>query len=167
MNTFDRRRVALASIVTFVALPALWVLNREPGAAGTTATAGVGGPVGDNSAPSTSAYSPELPAFVGGDGQPVPPAVVDVAVPPGPGVNETTARASYSRYNSAGRPCTTLLAPDGVTITVLNVDNGQSTTCTNTLGKAIPPGADMVLDTAIYNEIANLADAPVPVRITW
>ena len=34
-------------------------------------------------------------------------------------------------------------------------------------GRAWPPGADTVLDTDVYTEIADLTDAPVPVRATW
>ncbi len=166
MNATERRRVALASIVTLVALPTLWVINRDTG---DDTIVAVGGEqeVGSDTAPPTTPYEPGLPAFVGGDDEPVLPGVVDVAVPPPPNANEVAARAAFARYNAAGRPCTTLLAPDGVLLTIRNVDNGQTTTCTNTLGKAIPPGADVVMDTAIYTEIANLADAPVPVRMSW
>ena len=63
--------------------------------------------------------------------------------------------------------CTTLLAPDGAVLTVTNLDNGQSTPCTNTLGMALPSGSDIVLNTAIYVTIGDLADAPVPVRVSW
>jgi hypothetical protein len=63
--------------------------------------------------------------------------------------------------------CTTLLAPDGALLTVTNLDNGQTTTCTNTLGMALPAGSDIVLNTAIYVTIGDLADAPVPVRVSW
>lgn len=168
MINSDRRRVALAATFTLVALPALWVLNRDDPSPGTTASAGIPSPGnGADTAPSTTAYEPLPPVFVGGDDEPTPPGVIDIAVPPGPSANEIQARASFSHYWSGGRPCTTLLAPDGATLTIVNVDNGQTTTCTNTLGKAVPAGADIVLDTPIYNEIASLADAPIPVRISW
>ena len=167
MNATERRRVALASIVTLVALPTLWVANRESTDDTVVAVGGEAQEIGSETAPPTTAYSPELPAFVGGDDEPVLPGVVDVAVPPPPNANEVSARAAFARYNAVGRVCTTLLAPDGALLTIRNVDNGQTTTCTNTLGKAVPPGADVVLDTNIYTEIANLADAPVPVRMSW
>ena len=51
--------------------------------------------------------------------------------------------------------------------TVENIDNGQTTTCTNTLGMAIPAAADIVLHTDVFGEIGDLADAPVPVRVSW
>ena len=53
------------------------------------------------------------------------------------------------------------------TITVTNTDNGLSTTCTNTLDVAKPADADIVIDTNVYVAIADLVDAPVPVRLSW
>jgi hypothetical protein len=171
MNAIDRRRVVVASVFTVVALPALWALNRDSAASSVSPNVGaagveVGAPALET-APTTSAYRPEPPLFVGGDDEPVPPGVIDVAVPPTPGTNELLARATFRRYGAASRQCTTLLAPDGAALTVVNLDNGQSTTCTNTLGVPVPAGTDLVLDTVVFSEIGDLADAPVPVRVSW
>ena len=78
-------------------------------------------------------------------------------------------KATYRRYvdTTIFRPCTTYLAPSGATITVTNVDNGLSTTCTNTLGVSMPAEADIVMDTDVFVAIADLVDAPVPVRLSW
>lgn len=170
MIASDRRRVAVASLFTLVALPALWMLNRETAATSRSPKAGaLGADVQSKrgAAPTTTAYTPEPPLFVGGDSLPATPSEVQIAVPPPPNTNEVQARASYKRFAVGNRMCTTLLAPDGSLLTIVNVDNGQTTTCTNTLGVAIPEGADIVLDTAVYIEIADLADAPVPVRVSW
>lgn len=170
MIDHDRRRVAVASVFTLVALPALWVLNRESAAtsgAPNVGAAGVEIKSGADSEPNDAAYEPEPPLFVGGDEVPVPPAAVIVAVPPPTGANQVTARASFHRYSAGSRQCTTLLAPDGVVLTVENIDNGQTTTCTNTLGVAMPAGADIVLHTDVFGEIGNLADAPLPVHVSW
>lgn len=48
-----------------------------------------------------------------------------------------------------------------------NIDNGQITTCTNTLGMTMPTGADIVLHTDVFGEIGDLADAPLPVHVSW
>lgn len=170
MIVHDRRRVVVASLFTLAALPALWVFNRESAVTSGSPSVGaagvdIGG--GANTAPSTTAYEPQPPLFVGGDEQPARPGVVDVAVPPTAGANETIATASFRRYSAGSRQCTTLLAPDGATLTVVNIDNGQSTTCINTLGMAMPAGADIVLHTDVFGEIGDLADAPVPVRVSW
>lgn len=170
MNSSDRRRVVLASVFTLVALPALWALNRDTsattpnvGAAGVDVGGGNGG-----TEPSTTAYQPETPLFVGGDENPTRPAVIDVNVPPPPGANEAIGKASYHRYAGVGvSVCTSLTAPDGAKLTITNLDNGQTTTCTNTLGMALPAGSDVVLNTAVYVLIGDLADAPIPVRLSW
>ncbi len=172
MNTFDRRRVVVASVFTLVALPALWALSRDSAASSGAPTVGAAGvdvaSKGEGTEPSTTAYEPKPPGFVGGDSTPSLPGVIQVAVPPAPGANETLAKASFHRYmTSTAAVCTTMLAPNGVTLKVTNLDNGQTTSCTNTLGMALPAGSDIVLNTAIYVTIGDLADAPVPVRVSW
>jgi len=170
MIVHDRRRVVVASVFTLVALPALWVLNRESAAtsgAPNVGAAGVDIKGSANTAPGNTDYEPEPPLFVGGDAIPVPPAAVVVAVPPPTSANQVDARASYHRYSAGSRQCTTLLAPDGALLTVENIDNGQTTTCTNTLGMAMPAGADIVLHTEVFGEIGDLADAPLSVHVSW
>lgn len=170
MLDHDRRRVVVASIFTLVALPALWMFNRESAASSGSPNVGAAGvdiKSAANSAPSTTVYAPEPPLFVGGDEVPVPPAAIVVAVPPPTHANELTAKASYHRYSAGSRQCTTLLAPDGALLTIENIDNGQTTTCTNTLGMALPTGADIVLNTEVFSEIGDLADSPLPVHVSW
>jgi hypothetical protein len=163
MNSAERRRVTLASVFTVVALLGLWIANRSSSAAsGGAATSVLATP------PPTTAYEPSAPLFVGGDDAPTPPQVVEIAVPPKPGATEVLMKASFHRYEGATvAVCTTLLAPDGAVLKVVNIDNGQSITCANTLGMAVPGGADIVLDTDVFTRIGNLADAPVPVRVSW
>jgi len=173
MTTSDRRRVAAATLFTLVALPALWMLNRESAANSRAPSVGAAGvdvvaQVGDEKAPTTVPYEPETPSFVGGDTDTaLPPAVVNVAVPPAPDANEALGKASFRRLAAGSRQCSTLLAPNGVILTVINIDNGQSTTCTNAYGIAAPPGADVVLHTDVFSEIGDLTDSPVPVRVSW
>ena len=68
MNPYDRRRLALASIFTVAALPALWLINRnDPDSrwpvyrrrrrARSSAV---------NQAPTTSVYTPDAPIFLNG-----------------------------------------------------------------------------------------------------
>ena len=66
-----------------------------------------------------------------------------------------------------GDGCTAPVAPSGATITIVNIDNGLSTTCTNTLGSPVPPNIAIVIQTDTYIGIADLVDAPIPVRISW
>ena len=60
-----------------------------------------------------------------------------------------------------------MLFRSGATVKVSNVDNGLSITCTNTLGMAVPAGTGIVIDTALFVQIGDLADAPIPVRMSW
>ena len=171
MNTFERRRVALASIFTLIALPALWVFNRSDSSrSGAPAVAAAGvdaGRVGSNTAP-VDTYVPEVPVFLGNKPAPADPAVVNVVVPAVDAGNQVAAKASYRRYDDATKsPCTTLLVPFNTMLTVTNLDNGQSVQCLNSFGVALPAGVDIVINTDLFIKISDLADAPAPVRITW
>ena len=169
MNSYDRRRLALASIFTVAALPALWVITRNDAGSAAPALGAAGVPqVGANQAPSTSAYAPDPPIFLNGPPSGADPAVVDIIIPPGPTATEAKGRASFRRYADPSKhPCTTALAPWGSVLTVTNTDNGQTTTCTNSISTPLPAGVDIVLHTDLFTVISDLADAPVPVRISW
>lgn len=173
MPAFDRRRLAVATVFTVVALPSLWLLESGRTRRGTTvatAAAGVAPPVAtaDQAGSTSSVYRPELPSFLDGPTPAPAPAVVNIAVPATPTANETKVLASFRRFDDgSSRPCTTLLAPSGTRITLTNVDNGLVTTCRNQFGVNLPHGVQIVLDTDVFTEIADLVDAPVSVRLSW
>ncbi len=168
MNTSDRRRVALAAAFTVVAMPALWVINRDDAATGPTVGAvGVESPqvaTDDTIAP----YEPDTPIFLDAPNQPAPPAVINIVVPPSPTDQQFDGRATFRRIGDAtSMACTTNLAPIGETLAVRNLDNGQEIACVNTYGTNLPPGVDIVLQTELLAKICDLADAPVHVRVSW
>lgn len=168
MNTTDRRRVTLAAIFTVVALPALWVFGGSD-TSGAPPAAGVDGSTlqGAEVAPSTT-YVPETPVFLDAPEAVAQPGVIDIAIPPAPTDRQFLGRASFVRYaDPSVRPCTTLLAPERALLTVTNVDNGQSTTCTNILGVRLQYGIDIVIHTDVFAEITDLANAPITVRFSW
>ncbi|MDO8392407.1 MAG: hypothetical protein Q7V57_18185 [Actinomycetota bacterium] len=160
MRTHDRRRVTIASAFTVVALLALIFFDsgaKSDKAAESRATA-----------PPTTKYVPETPTFIGGDDQPVAPGVINVHVPPAPSATSFRGRASYFRYVEAvDRACTVLTAAEGAPIKVTNINNGQETTCTNTLIIPLPDGVDIVIHTDVFSEIADITDAPISVRVSW
>ena len=88
---------------------------------------------------------------------------------PGPGdMNRVNAKASYVRfpdYNSA--ICYASVAPLGSELTIVNLNNGRSITCTNVFAVMLPSGADVVIHTPLFLQIANLVDAPLPVTVSW
>ena len=164
MRAHERRRLVLAATLTVVALPALWLLEADdPEDAATTAAATAAEQI------PLSTEDPGLPVFLDNSVPVVNPAVIDIAVPEAPSAREARGKATFKRYIDppVERPCTTSLAPPGVKLTVTNVDNGLSTTCTNTRSITVPPGADIALDTTVYVAIAELVEAPVPVRLSW
>ena len=164
MRVHDRRRLVLAATLTAVAFPVLWMLDGDTDDNASTPSM----PVANNLTlpPQTE---PPVPVFLDNTSPVVAPAIIDIAVPEGPGSREARGAATFKRYVGAPveRPCTTSLAPPGVLLTVTNVDNGLSTTCTNTRFVTVPPGADIAIDTDVYVTIAELVEAPVPVRLSW
>ena len=171
MEVHERRRLVVATAFTLIALPSIWLFDRDdPSSRGPSgvAAAGVATPeaVAEATTPTTQ---PEVPIFLDNTIVAVAPAVIDIALPDAPGEREAVGKASYRRYvdSEITTPCTTYLAPSGATITVTNIDNGLAITCTNTLGVAKPADADIVIDTDVYVAIADLVDAPVPVRLSW
>ena len=172
INAFDRRRIAFAALITVTLLALFWAFNGgSDGGDSASATTCVGCTVEDlsgNSAPSTTEYEPSPPLFVGGDDDPAPIDPVSIATAPQPNANEFRTTTQFKRFGDVTVPrCSTMLAPDGVVLTVLNVDNGQSALCVNTQGVAVPPGVGMVMHTDLYATIGDLVDAPLNVRVTW
>ncbi len=172
MNASDRRRLVFATVFTVIALPALWVTSRDQArttAAPSAGAAGLATPSGADGTTVTTTYHPAAPVFLGNDARAasagVPPTV---AVQHGTDLagNHVEVRATYRRYTS-NKSCTTPYAAGGVTIKVTNLDNGQSITCRNVLGPVVPAGDGIMLHTDLLAEIANLADAPISVRISW
>lgn len=177
----DRRRVMIVALLTLLALPALWWVNRDGDAAGpTVATAGVelaapeeAGSTAPTIAVATTAPGPHLPPLEAvGDEAPVfldgPAAnsgrVVEIAVPGRSGDDVMIVEASFR--NSMGNEDTCLITgmTTGASVTITNLDNDQSITCR--VGLA-PPTQDVgvVLHAARFRELADLTDAPIPVEI--
>lgn len=163
MNHADRRRAIVATLVTAAALPALVVASRgEPSTAGT-------GQAPSNSSPPTTEYVPGRPVFVDDSAPPVVnPTVIEVVVPTVPIGQFADGRATFRRLTSTETsPCSTLLAPIGTPLTILNVDNGRSIECTNIGDVGMPEDIDVVIDTEVFNLLSNLLDAPISVRLNW
>lgn len=180
MNHFDRRRIVVATLFTLVAFVTLWIVG--------TAAPSKGGATPDPAAtrPPTTPFSPERPIFIGGDTADTGGGNIPVAVAQLDTTRQFKGDASFYRYNMtvvvpilqpglttttnpniSDVPCTTRKVPYGTHLVITNVDNGQSVRCTNVPGGFVPPGTDIVLDTPLLEQIANLVEAPVPVRVSW
>jgi hypothetical protein len=96
-------------------------------------------------------------------------APIDIATPLRATGNSVTGLASYSRLSSApgSSVCATAAAPRGKTIHVLDIDNGHEITCTNVSTKTTVNGNTVLLDTSTFKELADLAQAPIPISVSW
>jgi hypothetical protein len=168
MDVHERRRVVLATAFTLVALPAIWLFDRDdPPTSPGIAAAGLPAPE-VNQAADTVPTETELPVFLDNTVVVVPPAVIDVALPSAPGANEITGTASYKRFDpESDKKCTAPQAPSGVLLTITNIDNGLSITCRNTLGVSMPYGITVGIDTDLFIDLADLVDSPIPIRLSW
>lgn len=169
MEVHERRRVVLATAFTLVALPAIWLFDRgdaSTSAAPNVAAAGVPEPVvaAGTEVPDTE---PPIPVFLDNTVVLPAPAVIDVASPSTAPGHHVEGTATYQQFVDVSGTCTAPAAPSGATISVTNVDNGLSLTCINTLGVAIPYGVAVAIDTSLFTSIADLADSPAPVRVSW
>jgi hypothetical protein len=96
-------------------------------------------------------------------------APIDIATPSRAAGSSVTGLASYKRLSPTpgSRLCATAAAPRGKTIRVLDIDNGHEITCTNVSTKQPVNGNAVLLDTSTFKELADLAQAPIPISVSW
>ena len=183
LDLADRRRVALASAITVIALPSLWLMSRnEESGAPNVATAGIVVAPADETpdgsiAPTTTtvpAADPERgdpmgePGAAFLDGPPADPAdgVVAIAVPQEAAGRYMAGTATYRSSVPGTDTCLIGTTAPAKEVTVTNLDNGRSITCRTTVAALSRPD-DVILHTDAFRQIADLTDAPVPVELSW
>jgi hypothetical protein len=163
--------LVLASVITLVALPTIWLANRsddgpgsarpnvaavgiDPGQADHAGAAGVAGfdPMGTSGA----AY---LASPASAAAPPAPAAVVGTSVES----LLASARASYRRSIYAGS-CQFNGVAGGQDVTVVNVANGRTTTCTTERRDGVEDGY-LLMSQSSFEDIAELTAAPIHVEI--
>lgn len=176
----DRRRFFMASALTLLALPALWWANTsENSTAPNVAVAGIDPGIETAGAPDSPtdgdreaiAEAVELdaddeiapvyldgPSGAPGAGQSV------VAIPAKPLVDSITARATFRSTVPNPSACIVPGLPSGTRITLVNLDNNRSVTCTTILAPGNAVG-QVVLHTSTFAKIADLTSAPISVEI--
>lgn len=170
----------MACAITAVALPALWFANQPESGAPNVATAGIAVGDGSSDAPSgvvdpaaeadegrtsaTDAETGAAPVFLDGPTAQVGAGVAEIAVPIAPGAERITIDATFRSNVVAAGICLVPGLGNGQPITVVNLDNNRSITCTTTLA---PAGAshELVMHPDLFSRIADLTDAPIPVEI--
>jgi len=167
----DRRRFIAATALTLLALPALWWANTsDDSAAPNLAVAGLDIDVADATAqPGPAPVGPDAPAsdnapvFLDGPSSAAGAGLAEIAVPARPLIDGITANATF-RSSVRNRTCIVPGITGGSSVTVVNLANNRSITCTSVL----PPGdtqLDVVLSTTAFASIADLTDAPISVEI--
>lgn len=168
----DRRRFIAATVLSLLALPALWWANTsESSSAPNLAVTGIGVDVDVDAAESANSAAADTPVGSIGEAAPVfldgPSSAAgagqsEVAVPAKPLIDDITAKATF-RSSVSSQSCIVPGLTSGSRITVVNLDNNRSVTCTT----VIAPGnaGDVVLHTSAFASIADLTDAPISVEI--
>jgi hypothetical protein len=175
MTVHERRRIAvLAVVTTFIALVFASVggssdsRTTDSAAPTTIESTTTSTPLDNASAVGPLADDSSKPVNLDGPLAQQPTGTAPIAYP-GPGeMNRVNGKASYVRfpdYNSA--ICYASVAPLGAEVTIVNLNNGRSLRCTNVFAVTLPSGADVVIHTPLYLQIANLVDAPLPVTVSW
>jgi hypothetical protein len=165
LSTFERRRIVVAAILTVLVLP-LFVFNSD----NETQNAEV-------AITTTSQVEPGLvdqsedgslePIILGGPSPVVQDGSAQIAYPSS-NLTGIQAIASFSNFDNAPEiVCYIPEAPLGIVISVQNLNNGRTTTCTNVFRASLPSGATMILHTKVFESLANLVDAPIPVTVSW
>ena len=181
----DRARLIVASCLTVVALPFLLREGRDqrndrpptvaavaPGAEALATPSGDA--VADTPAAATPAASSTTepgPSFLSGPIATVVARTITVVVPTTSSATSETGRASYRRWpagaTTINAPCAAWFLPVGTHVTVTNLDNGHAVTCVIADRTGVPDGQLVVLDTPVFEQLADLVESPIPVTISW
>jgi hypothetical protein len=175
LDVTDRRRLVLAALLTAVALPAIWLFARSSdGKTTPSVAAGVGVPTPEADAavaadPADDAFGHDMPIFVDGPTTPPKAVVVPIVVPavePGEHIDgQATFKRTADPYTTT---CSATFAPFNAALTVTNLDNGRQTQCRNKTPKVFEDKSIQIeLTTDQFEQIAQLTDAPIHVRISW
>jgi hypothetical protein len=165
----DRRRLALATVLTIFALPLLWS-SKDSSSPGTQLALTAAAPQPEINTPFASDL-PEDPAFLSGPAVSLPD-VITIDVASAPIGNALHGKASYRNWpeglnNGESRPCGTSLVPFGARIVVTNTDNGKKIACVNVTTRPLTGDVAIIIDTTTFVELADLTDAPLAVDLSW
>ena len=167
----DRGRLVLASVITLLTLPTIWLVNRDD--AGESSSRPNVGAVGIDPGEADEASGTPVSELdpMGESGamylQPattvLPPASIVVAIGTTPDDAIATARGTYRRSVEVNT-CLFNGVRDGELVTVVNVANGRSTECNTTITEGLADGV-LVMNISRFQRIADLTAAPIHLEI--
>jgi hypothetical protein len=171
LNDTDRRRIFAVTVLTLVALPALWWANTSENSS-TSPNLAVAGldPAVDapTVAPAAQPASDEgladsAPVFLEGPTSAAGAGQAEIAIPAKPLIDGVIAEATF-RSNLADGTCIVAGMTSGSKVTVVNLANNRSVSCTTMLAPGNVPDI-LVMATNAFATIADLTDAPISVEI--
>ncbi|HUF97242.1 MAG TPA: hypothetical protein VMM60_03865 [Ilumatobacter sp.] len=174
----QRRRFLIALAVTLVLVPGAFLLNRGGNETDASTPVTMVGTVPNPAATTTTTVDRERPdvsegtdplgtigvGYLQGSVVPNTADAPTIGIPRPTEVN--SGKASFSYDIETATQCITDIAPNGVWVTVTNLDNSRTVQCINTLIMGEQP-FDVMLSSQSFVLIADLTDAPVHVEITW
>jgi len=166
----DRRRFIAVTVLTLVALPALWWANtsQNNSTSPNLAVAGID-PGVDAGTPENApdANTDELddvaPVFLEGPTSAAGAGQAEIAIPAKPLIDGVVAKATFRSSVPTGT-CVVAGITSGSRVTVVNLDNNRSVSCTTVITPGGAPG-ELVMNTSTFAGIADLTDAPISVEI--
>ena len=166
LSRTDRNRLTVAAVTTGLLLPLLFIAGgRSTNSVDTNTTLAPTttfdtGLLTDNTADAPANLDGPVAVESSGGG--------DIAYPAGNTAQSFRGVASFKRFpESATTGCATNRAPLGATITLRNLNNGLKTTCLNINIGPISGTFDVIVNMPVFEKIAELVDAPLPVEMSW
>jgi hypothetical protein len=159
LSVYERRRAMVLAVVTVVVLGVAWANRGGDEATSAEAVVTTTTALVDESIPD--------PVILGGP-TPLAPSGSAAIAYPAVNPNETTGLATFSNLGyTQTAVCYSTVVPAGATVTVTNVNNGRTVKCTSVYSLLVPTGMDIMLHSSVFTKVANLIDAPIPVKISW
>lgn len=162
----DRNRLNVAIVLTAIALPVLFIASGRSGE-GAVDSASIASSSTLDSGLATDKEA-DAPANLDGPVSQDPQGQGQLAYPADNSGRLVRGDATFKRFpDGAEKGCATPLVPLGAEITVRNLNNGRKTVCTNINIGPTSATFQIVLHTGVFEKIAELVDAPLPVELTW
>ncbi|MEI6299292.1 MAG: hypothetical protein WCP50_06825 [Actinomycetota bacterium] len=164
ISPVDKNRMTVAMVATAIFLAVAFMASGNSGNETVTTVADVTSTTYDLGLDSNV----DAPANLDGPVSADPNGQGQIAYPADNSGRMVRGNATYKRLpDSVKNGCSTTLVPLGATITVLNLNNGRKATCININIGPMSGSFDITLNTAVFEAIAELVDAPLPVELTW
>lgn len=168
LSTIDRNRMTVAAVLTAIALPLMFMASGRSADSASTSVVDTTTSTIESGLASDPDAEVDAPANLAGPVIGNPNGQGQIAYPADNTDRTLQGSATFRRLPlEAARGCSTALVALGAEITVRNLNNSRKITCTNINIGPLPVGVDIVLNTRLFESLADLIDAPLPVEMSW